>query len=110
LRVVPEEYLEGGPMERLTRWLDRHMHAFGFFRPYTTDRGGVAPEPWHLSYAPVAREAAAQFSVAGLRSVLEAADIDGRAEVLESLDRNFSTYVANVDPAPEAALLSPRLS
>ena len=39
----------GGPFHRLTTWLDAHMHAFGFFRPYTTDRGGVQPEPWHLS-------------------------------------------------------------
>lgn len=110
LRVVPEEYREGGPMERLTRWLDRHMHGFGFFRPYTTDRGGVSPEPWHLSYAPVALAAAAQFSVEGLRGVLEQAPIEGKSEVLAALDRNYSNYVANVDPAPETALLSPRLS
>ena len=24
-------------------WLDAHMHAFGFFRPYTTDRGSLSP-------------------------------------------------------------------
>jgi hypothetical protein len=43
LQVIPAEYLEGGPFHRLTTWLDAHMGAFGFFRPYTTDRGGVAP-------------------------------------------------------------------
>ena len=31
---------------------------FGFYRPYASDRGGVQPEPWHLSYAPVARAGA----------------------------------------------------
>jgi LAS superfamily LD-carboxypeptidase LdcB len=110
LRVVSEEYLAGGPFERLTRWLDRHMHGFGFFRPFASDRGGVSPEPWHLSYAPVAAAAAAQFSVDGLREVLGSAEIEGKAEVLAALDRTYSTYVVNVDPAPEAALLSPRLS
>lgn len=107
LQVIPAEYHAGGPFHRLTAWLDAHMHAFGFFRPYTTDRGGVQPEPWHLSYAPVARRAAAALSVQRLRGVLAEADIEGKAEVLAALDENFASYVANVDAAPAAALLSP---
>lgn len=110
LQVIPAEYTAGGPFEALTRWLDEHMHAFGFFRPYTTDRGGVSPEPWHLSYAPVAARAQATFSVDGLRRVLSDAAIEGKEEVLRSLPRNFASYVANVDPAPAVALSSPRLS
>jgi LAS superfamily LD-carboxypeptidase LdcB len=110
LQVVPAEYHAGGPFHRLTTWLDSHMHAFGFFRPYTTDRGGVSPEPWHLSYAPVAQRAKAAFSPDKLRSVLTDCAIEGKDEVLAALDRNFATYVVNVDAAPAAALLSPRLS
>jgi LAS superfamily LD-carboxypeptidase LdcB len=109
LRVVPEEYRDGGPFHRLTTWLDEHLHAFGFYRPYATDRGGVSPEPWHLSYAPLARAAAAQFSLQGLRTVLAGADLEGKAEVLAALERNYSTYVVNVDPPPDTALLSPVL-
>jgi len=110
LRVVPEEYLDGGIFHRLTRWLDAHMHAFGFFRPYATDRGGVAPEPWHLSHAKVARCAQTALSLDGLRSVLAASDIEGKGEALASLERSYSNYVVNVDAAPEAALLSPGLA
>lgn len=110
LQVIPSEYQPGGPFERLTSWLDRHMHAFGFFRPFATDRGGVSPEPWHLSYAPVAARAAAAMSVDGLRTVLAAAAIEGKAEVLAALDRNFMNYVVNVDPAPETARLTPSLA
>jgi len=110
LQVIPSEYLEGGPFHRLTNWLDRHMHAFGFYRPFTTDRGGVSPEPWHLSHAPVASAAAAQFSLQGLRAVLESADIEGKPEVLATLARNYSKYVVNVDAPPAAALLAPRLA
>jgi LAS superfamily LD-carboxypeptidase LdcB len=109
LRLVPEEYLPGGPFARLSRWLDRHMHAFGFFRPYTRDRGGVLPEPWHLSYAPVAEAALAQFAEAHLRTVISAADIEGRDEVLAALPRTWANYVVNVEPAPAEARLSPRL-
>ena len=86
------------------------MNAFGFFRPYTTDRGGVSPEPWHLSYAPVARRAQAAFSADKLRSVLAGSAIEGKDEVLAALDRNFANYVVNIDAAPAEALLSPRLS
>jgi LAS superfamily LD-carboxypeptidase LdcB len=110
LQVVPSEYLAGGPFQRLTTWLDRHMHDFGFYRPYATDRGGVSPEPWHLSHAPVAAAAAAQFSVAGLREVLEASAIEGKTEVLAALSRNYSNYVVNVDAPPAAAAMSPRLA
>jgi LAS superfamily LD-carboxypeptidase LdcB len=110
LQVVPAEYQPGGPFARLTAWLDRHMQAFGFFRPFATDRGGVSPEPWHLSHAPVAASAQSALNVDGLRAVLAAAAIEGKAEVLAALDRNFASYVVNVDPAPEQALLSPRLA
>src|SRR6187455_1033297 len=107
LRVVPEEYLADGLFHRLTKWLDAHMHAYGFFRPYTTDRGGVSPEPWHLSHAAVAKRAQAAMSPDRLRAVLAAADIEGKSEVLASLARSYSNYVVNVDAAPEEALMSP---
>lgn len=109
LQVVPAEYHAGGPFHRLTTWLDEHMHAFGFFRPYATDRGGVAPEPWHLSYAPVAKRAHAALTAAKLRGVLADSAIEGKEEVLAALDRNFTTYVVNVDAAPPVALLAPPL-
>jgi LAS superfamily LD-carboxypeptidase LdcB len=109
MQVVPAEYLAGGPFHRLTTWLDANMHAFGFFRPYTTDRGGVAPEPWHLSHAPVAMRALAALSIDRLREVLAESGIEGKDEVLAALGPNYTRYVVNVDAAPEAALLSPRL-
>jgi LAS superfamily LD-carboxypeptidase LdcB len=109
LQVIPAEYAPGGPFGRLTTWLDAHMHEYGFFRPYSTDRGGVQPEPWHLSYAPLAARAQMGLTCDGLREVIAAADIEGRDEVLESLRGNFANYVLNVDAPPEAALLSPPL-
>ncbi|HEY6125259.1 MAG TPA: M15 family metallopeptidase [Steroidobacteraceae bacterium] len=110
LQVVPDEYGPGGPFHRLTTWLDARMHAFGFFRPYSTDRGGVSPEPWHLSHAPVAERAKAKFSAGRLRPVLAEAAIEGKEAVLAALDRHYANYVDNIDAAPEAALLSPRLA
>lgn len=110
IQLVPAEYAAGGPFHRLTTWLDAHMHTFGFFRPYTTDRGGVMPEPWHLSHAPVAARAQRALSLSGLRAVLAASDVDGKEAVLAALEENFRRYVVEVDSPPEAARLSPRLS
>ena len=57
LQLSPQEVAPGGMFDPLHCWLDQRMAAgevHGFFRPYGQDRGGVAPERWHLSYAPMA--------------------------------------------------------
>lgn len=53
LQLTPAEYARGGVQGALTEWLDGLLaadDAEGFFRPYSVDSGGIAPEPWHLSY------------------------------------------------------------
>ncbi|NIM47861.1 MAG: D-alanyl-D-alanine carboxypeptidase family protein, partial [Gemmatimonadales bacterium] len=55
VELIPEEVDAGGMFGPLHEWLDGRIAAdaaFGFFRPYERDRQGVAPERWHLSYAP----------------------------------------------------------
>jgi LAS superfamily LD-carboxypeptidase LdcB len=103
-QLVPEEYAAGGVFERLGAWLQAHAAEHGFYRPYTSWRGGSQPEPWHLSYAPVASQALAQFSPAVLRGALEQAPIEARAAVERALPALFERYVASVDQPPPAAL------
>jgi LAS superfamily LD-carboxypeptidase LdcB len=100
LQLVPEEYAPDGPFARLTAWLDAHMHRWGFYRPYATDRGGVRPEPWHLSHAPTAREASRRLRVAALRDALAGADVEGRDALLARLPDVYARYVRNVDRPP----------
>ena len=52
-------------------WIDTCTRS-GSSGRYATDRGGVSPEPWHLSHAPVAARAAGGADVDGLRAVLAA--------------------------------------
>ena len=55
--LSPSEYGPSGPFCEMTRWLDELMaarDAEGFYRPYALDRGGIAPEAWHISYRPAA--------------------------------------------------------
>jgi LAS superfamily LD-carboxypeptidase LdcB len=100
VRLLPDEYAPDGPFARLTAWLDHNMDRFGFFRPYRTERGGVAPEPWHLSYAPVSQDALEGLTEDVLRrTVLESA-MDGKEAVLARIAQIHGRYVLNVDPCP----------
>ena len=57
VQLASSEYGPSGPFFEMTRWLDELMaadDAEGFFKPYAEDRGGIAPEAWHISYRPVA--------------------------------------------------------
>ncbi|HWL63233.1 MAG TPA: M15 family metallopeptidase [Steroidobacteraceae bacterium] len=110
LQVVPEEYASGGVFGRLDAWLAEHAARFGFYRPYTTWRGGVQPEPWHLSHAAVAQAAMEQFSLEVLRGALDAAAIDARGAVEKRLPEILERYVRNVDAPPALALSAPRVT
>jgi LAS superfamily LD-carboxypeptidase LdcB len=93
------EYTGAGPFARLNTWLAANLGNHGFYRPYLTDRGGVHPEPWHLSYAPVASVALAGLSVQVLREAIEQSDLLGRDYLLEQLPALHAKYVMAVDPA-----------
>ena len=98
LQLEPWEYQAGGPMAELGRWLDERLGDFGFFRPYRQDRGGVAVEPWHISYAEVSVPALAELTPEILRQGLASADIALKQTVLAQLDSLYQQYVVNIDP------------
>jgi LAS superfamily LD-carboxypeptidase LdcB len=97
LQLIPSEYASDGIFAQLSSWLDRNMQRFGFFRPYRTDRGGVNPEPWHLSYAPVSLPALESLSLSMLRQVLEASSISGKQQVLARLPEIYTRFLLAVD-------------
>lgn len=98
--LVPREFAAGAIFGRLDRWLEQHMGRFGFFRPYATGRGGVRPEPWHLSYAPVSVPALAAMSSALLRDAVLSEPIDGLEQIVERIELIHERYVAQIDPPP----------
>lgn len=97
VELLPGEYASDGIFARLSQWLDANMRRFGFYRPYRTDRGGVSPEPWHLSYAPVAQAALESLSLSTLRRVLEASGIEGKSYVLTRLPEIYTRFLLAVD-------------
>ncbi len=104
-RLETAEFAAGGVFARLSDWLAEQAGDFGFYRPYASYRGGVQPEPWHLSYAPVAQQALRQFSVALLQQALDDSDLAASDAVRRALPRIVENYVLNID-APPAGVIS----
>jgi len=102
-RLTPHEYAAGGVFARLSGWMAARSAAYGFFRPYDSDRGGVHPEPWHLSFAPVASAALPAVTLELLAEALRDAELAGAAVVRRLLPDIHERYVCRVAaPSSEA--------
>lgn len=96
VRLTPDEVESGGVFADLHRWLDRQIaddQCHGFFRPYRHDSDGVAPEAWHLSYAPIAAHCEKQWSAAHIIACIRDADIALKETVLQQFDRVYPRFV-----------------
>jgi LAS superfamily LD-carboxypeptidase LdcB len=85
-----------GPFAPLYGWLAARIdrgQARGFFRPYAADRGGVAPEPWHLSYAPLACTLQQTWSGERLRELLMGVDMAERDTVMAHWPEIVARYI-----------------
>jgi len=97
LQLIPDEYdKQSGYFAPLTEWLDENMQCFGFFRPYAVDKGGVAPEPWHLSYYPEAVKCQQQLTIEVLRDVLMKHSIEGNTQILLHLPQIWDRFIMNI--------------
>jgi len=100
IELIPAEVNAGGMFAALHEWLDQRIaadEAFGFFRPYDIDRGGIAPERWHLSYGPVASEYARSLTRDLLRTTVQRADMRLKDTVLAHFDTIFDRFVMNTN-------------
>jgi LAS superfamily LD-carboxypeptidase LdcB len=97
LQLTPAEYAAGGPFARLSDWLSRYAGQFGFFRPYRTFRGGVAAEPWHLSYRPLASTYLQQLSLPMLQAAILQSELPAREAICALLPELFQRYICNID-------------
>ncbi|MGH7709908.1 MAG: M15 family metallopeptidase [Gemmatimonadaceae bacterium] len=100
VELIPKEVDAGGMFAPLHEWLDQRIAdgaAYGFFRPYDIDRHGVAPERWHLSYAPVAALCARLLTRDLLRATIEQADMLLKDVVLSHFDAIVERFVINTN-------------
>lgn len=100
LNLVTAEYQSAGPCHGLYIWLSQHAWRYGFYFPYQAGKSGVSPEPWHLSYAPVASGYLNDFNIQDLHQLISNSDISLKNDILARLDELVGHYVHFVAPAP----------
>lgn len=95
LQLTQAEVGPGGPFESMHRWLDERIDkacSHGFFRPYQHDFGGVAPERWHLSYAPLSKQFQQQLGLEMLKPLWRDLALGNVAE--QYAEEIYRTYIA----------------
>lgn len=100
VQLTLEETLDEGPFAEFHEWLTNELHTndYGFYRPYVAGVGCVSPEPWHLSYAPLANQYATELSLSMLREKICATDIQLKDAILKNLDEIYANYLAPYKP------------
>ncbi len=111
VQLIPKEASPGGIFSKFNEWLDQNISTAGFFRPYATDKGGVSPEWWHLSYAPVSQKYFEQFDIGFLESVIRESDCELKEIILAQLNDIFNRFIKNISlPEPLAGSATADLS
>ncbi|WP_192457259.1 M15 family metallopeptidase [Musicola keenii] len=101
LQLEPWEYEPGGYFAALNIWLTDNMAEFGFYRPFAQEHGGVAVEPWHISYAPLASAAAQLLTPDVLLQAWHGEEIAGKNWLKAHLSAWFERFIASVDKEPQ---------
>jgi LAS superfamily LD-carboxypeptidase LdcB len=103
LQLSWQEVAPGGVFDPLHCWLDKRMAegtSHGFYRPFEEDRGGVAPERWHLSYAPLSVGCAAQVTSELLTACWDCDEVTGTMLLREEIEREWTQIMARYVAVP----------
>lgn len=84
-----------GVFAPMHRWLDGYLSRDDseFFRPYAKPTGGVAPEPWHLSFAPISAQMQQQLQLSNLHGTIMGAELELKELVVERLAEIYQRYI-----------------
>ncbi|MGH1485164.1 MAG: M15 family metallopeptidase [Cellvibrionaceae bacterium] len=96
LQLVPDEYQGDGPFAPMVDWLKHYLAKQvmpGFYFPFCSDKGGVMPEPWHLSYHPVAERYQKQWTLDKLVALLSEHEIAEKEAIAENIDYIYQRYI-----------------
>ncbi|MCE0494476.1 M15 family metallopeptidase [Vibrio salinus] len=95
MKLEPWEYLQSH-QKPFYQWLVKHAVTYGFYFPYEQDLGGVAIEPWHLSYRPVASDCLKSLSVELITQQLRDEPLLGKKFILPRLKSLYTQYISNL--------------
>lgn len=90
------EVADNGLFGPLHNYLDKLMaadQALGFYRPYEHDNGGISPERWHLSYAPLADRYQHELNLDALVEVVSASPLLLKNVILDNIEEIFQRFI-----------------
>lgn len=96
-RLTVDETVAGGAFFKLHRWLKTWIASgnLDFYRPFNESFAqGVSPEPWHLSYSPLANQYSVYMQKDALFETVRKKDIELKDQVLQNFDVIFNFYIA----------------
>jgi hypothetical protein len=99
IQLISAEVEPNGIFGKLHLWLDQLINdgeSENFFRPYDRDRGGVAPEKWHLSFAPLSERYLRDYSLALFEQTVAQSEISLKEILLQDTEHYYQQYVLNI--------------
>lgn len=99
VNLTPSECGPGDIFCELHEWLDEKIksnEAFGFYRPYNQDKGGVSPEKWHISYAPLSLEYFEDYTLDIFAKNIADSEIELKSVIEANLEEIFSRFISNI--------------
>lgn len=96
-----EHYYNDGCYTKLKKWMDENANRFGFYEVYTNnpDRKGFKHEPWHYSYAPLAKPMLQEYRNLDLKSIFEEENILGNEHFSEKfINRYRDENILDINP------------
>ena len=93
-QLVCSEY-DQGPCSVLSNWLNENASKYGFAQPYSEYNGGIAREPWHLSFKASADRMIALQDEHMLLALLETSDILGLSGIISNMPSIYQRFVLN---------------
>ncbi len=96
LKLVSSEYAPRGVFADADIWMRANDSELGFFQPYLNDRGGTAPEAWHLSHKAIASKYLEQYTFAVFEQNLSESDFELIDVVRAHAKDIYQRFVTNI--------------
>ena len=97
LQLTNSEYQKTGYFFELSEWLSEHMSKFDFFRPYQHYLGGVATEPWHISFQPTAQQCLHELTLTSIHDLIINNNVLGKSLICQQLPIIYEQYICNIN-------------
>jgi LAS superfamily LD-carboxypeptidase LdcB len=97
LQLICSEYQQSGYFFALSQWLSENMQDFNFYRPYQCYQGGVAEEPWHISYQPIAQDCLEALTTTIIRDLIIKNNVLGKSLICQQLPMIYKRYICNIN-------------